>query len=148
MDPQVKSFIDAVIDQIQRHTDLTPGQDSSGAYYPVSEKTCFEVTIEEENTRIRVGVRTEDRWMSQSCEQAIIDSGDTMTEFLEDAMAEFDADPGGEVLHFHDSGRFFFSNYFHYERSEDLADPAFQNKVADHLRGYILAFGEHLTEED
>jgi len=90
----------------------------------------------------------EDRWVNESCEQAILDSGDTMTEYLEDAMAEFDVDPDGEVLHFHDSGRFFFSNYFHYDRPENLADPALREKVANHLRGYILAFGEHLAGEN
>lgn len=95
---------------------------------------------------VRVGLCTDNRWASEGIEQAILDSGDSMTEFLEDAM-DSNEELEHEVQHFHDDA-FYFCSDIPYDTEIQLASEDFRELVTYYLDGYADALSEFLEEDE
>jgi hypothetical protein len=121
--------------------------------FPVADHLWIELGVRPQIPQIRAGIMTDDRWVSEDLEQAIEDSGDSMSEFVElgfdEAGLEW-VDP--PVEHYREQGQYFyFSTGFEVAGIEALNDPATRDKTIKMLRGYLTAFQpavEKLTAED
>jgi hypothetical protein len=111
--------------------------------WPVGEILQLEVTLRPLIPQVRVGIVTEDRWKSEEIEQAIEDSGDSMSEYLEIALAEAGLDwQGPPVEHYRDQGRWFsFITPIELAHIEDLADERVRSKVMQLVNGYVNSYG-------
>lgn len=102
----------------------------------------YEVTVRPFLPQARVGVMTDDRWLSEELEQKIEDSGDTMQEFVEmglEAAGLSWLDP--PVEHYRDQGKYFyFATPLDLRSIDGLADGAIREKILHMLEGYRLAF--------
>lgn len=111
--------------------------------WSLSDDLLLEVTLRPLIPQVRVGVVTEDRWKSEEIEQAIEDSGDTMSEYLEIALAEAGLDwLDPPVEHYRDQGRWFsFITPIDLKRPEDLADAGLRQRVMQLINGYVDSYG-------
>jgi hypothetical protein len=66
-----------------------------------------------------------------------------MTEFLEDEM-EADDDLEHPMLHYHDSGEFYFISEIPFE---NLESPELYDHVGAYFKGYVIALEGRLTED-
>ncbi|RME41121.1 MAG: hypothetical protein D6788_01895 [Planctomycetota bacterium] len=110
----------------------------------------FEVAVRPFVPQVRVAILTDDRWKSEEMEQAIQDSGDTMSEFVglgfEDAGLDWPEPP---VEHYREGGTYFyFATPLDLEAISDLDRPDVRNRVLRMLEGYRLAFGPTLTAQE
>lgn len=110
------------------------------------EHSHFFATVMPEDGMVRVGLCTDNRWVSEGIEQAILDSGDSMTEFLEDAM-DSNEELEHEVQHFHDDA-FYFCSDIPYDTDEQLGSADFRELLTMYLDGYIEGLAEFLEEEE
>jgi len=126
---------------------LEPREDSARddhrLLFPFTEDSSFIVGVRPRTKSIRVGLVTTNRWVSEAVEQAVLDSGGSMTEFLEDEM-EADDDLEYPMLHYHDSGEFYFISELPYE---NLEAPETYDRTAYYFEGYILALEKRLSED-
>lgn len=111
-----------------------------------NDRTRFFVSALSDDLVIRVGLATEDKDLSESIESAALDSGDSLTEFLEVAM-ESEEELDHEVQHFHDDVYYFCSD-IRYQRPEDLSSEALRDEVIYYLDGYMNAFYDYLDNEE
>jgi len=110
--------------------------------YPVREHVWIEYAVRPFLPQVRVGLLTDDRWLSEEFEQRIEDSGDTMTEFVglafETAGLDWSDPP---VEHYREGGtHFYFATPLDLQRLEELDEPAVRDKVRRMLAGYREAF--------
>lgn len=110
----------------------------------------FEFAIRPSARQIRVGFLTNDRWKSEEIEQAIQDSGDTMSEFvgvgMEEAGLDWEEPP---IEHYREAGEYFyFATPLAIEDLRDLEMEEIRNKVLRMLEGYLIAFGPALEGEE
>lgn len=113
--------------------------------------TCwFEVAVRPLVPQIRVGFLTSDRWKSEEAEQAVEDSGDTMSEFVESGFDEAGLDwPDPPVEHFREAGEFYyFATPLALDEINDLQSDAIRNKTLRMLEGYLIAFGPAIEVEE
>lgn len=104
---------------------------------------AFLIGVRAEAGTVRVGLVTRNRWINEGIEQGVLDSGGSMTEFLEDEM-EADEDLPFPMLHYHDSGEFYFVSEIPFS---DLNDPALKASVKLYFEGYVRALEERLEAE-
>ncbi|HRX84782.1 MAG TPA: hypothetical protein P5572_07170 [Phycisphaerae bacterium] len=111
--------------------------------WTLSDDLMLEVTVRPLIPQVRVGVVTEDRWKSEEIEQAIEDSGDNMSEYLEVALAEVELDwVDPPVEHYRDQGRWYsFVTPIDLTRLAELSDAAVQKKVLQLIDGYVNSYG-------
>lgn len=102
----------------------------------------LEVCVRPGIPQVRVGVVTDDRWLSEDLETVIEDSGDTMSEFVELGFEEAGLSwPEPIVEHFRDSDKmYYFATPLNVESLNDLSDPAVVDKVIKMANGYLEAF--------
>ncbi len=105
--------------------------------------SAFMIGVRAGARTVRIGLVTTNRWVSEGIEQAVLDNGGSMTEFLEDEM-EADDDLEYPMLHYHDSGEFYFISEIPYE---NLETPELYDQVAMYLKGYVIALEGHLKED-
>lgn len=110
--------------------------------FEVAERVWLDLTLRPDVPQVRAGIMTDDRWVSEDLEQAIEDSGDTMSEFVElgfeEAELEWLEPP---VEHYREQGQyFFFSTGFEPPSTAALIEPDVMVKAERMLRGYYLAF--------
>jgi hypothetical protein len=109
-----------------------------------NDQTHFFLAVLEEDERVRVGLATADRALSKAIEGAAMESGDSLTEFLADAM-QADDELETEVQHFHDDVYYFCSD-IPFQRLEDLASPALRDAIIYYLDGYMNALFDYIEE--
>jgi hypothetical protein len=118
-------------------------RDDTRLLFRLKKDSAFLIGVRGEVKTVRVGMVTTNRWVSESIEQAVLDSGGSMTEFLEDEM-EADDDLEFPMLHYHDSGEFYFLSEIPFEI---LDSPELYDRVALYLKGYVIALEGRLEEE-
>jgi hypothetical protein len=109
------------------------------------ERSHFFVSVLEDESLVRVGLGTGDRWASEAIETAALETGDSLTEFLADSM-DADDELEHEVKHFHDD-MFYFCSDIPYQRVEDLASDHLRDELIYYLDGYMTALFEYLEVE-
>ena len=112
--------------------------------WPVGESVWIEVTIRPLIPQVRVGVVTDNRWISEEMEQVIEDSGDTMSEFVGLGFCDVGldwAEPG--VEHYRDKMKWMcFITPLELKSLDELASAETRRKVRLMVDGYCAAFGK------
>ncbi len=106
----------------------------------------FFVAVLEDDGQLRIGLATDNRWVSEAIETAALETGDSLTEFLEDEM-EANAELEHEVQHFHDDV-FYFCSDIPFQRPEDLASPIVRDEIVSYLDGYMTALISYLETDE
>lgn len=110
------------------------------------DKTHFFAAIHEDDEFVRVGLCTGDCWLSESIESESSESGDSLTEVLQDLM-EADEDLEYEVQHFHEEGLFYFCSDIPYSSEMQLASDEYHDLLAFYLDGYIMSYIDKIEEQ-
>ncbi|MCG3127156.1 MAG: hypothetical protein CHACPFDD_02014 [Phycisphaerae bacterium] len=110
--------------------------------FAVGEKLWLEVALRPFVPQIRVGIMTDDRWLSEDLEQVIEDSGDEMSEFVEAGFEEAGLTwRAPQVEHYRDQGKYFyFATPLEIASLAELSDAAVSEKVGRMVEGYYEAF--------
>lgn len=111
--------------------------------FKVVEDCAFFLGVRCQSGTIRVGLATTNRWVSEGIEQAVLDSGGSMTEFLEDEM-EADDELQWPMIHYYDAGEFYFHSEIPFE---DLDSPELCRSVGQYFEGYVMALEGRLEGE-
>lgn len=122
------------------------GEETIRINFVVDEKSHFFVSVNETESYVRVGFCTADRWVSEEIESESVESGDSLTEILEDLM-EADEDLEYEVQHFHDDG-FYFCSDIPYDSAEDLSEDECHDEIIYYLDGYLTGYLDKLDAEE
>lgn len=93
---------------------------------------------------VRVGLSVAGDELSQAIEEAILETGMSMTEFVSQA-SESGEDLEHEVHHFEDD-TFYFAADIPFESDEQLESPAFQEEIANCLAAFIDSMLDLLSE--
>lgn len=112
----------------------------------IDDATRFLVSVLGDDGFARVGFSTDDVQLSEAIEQGILDSGLSMTEFLEEAIGDSDG-VENEMQHFHDDAYYFCSD-IPYDGAQQLGSRAFREEIIRYLDGYFDALLEFLGDED
>ena len=112
--------------------------------WPVADDLFLEITVRPLIPQVRIGIVTDDRWKSEEIEQAIQDSGDNMSEYLELAFSEAGLDwEEPPVEHYRHEGKWFsFITPLEIGSLGALDDDAMRDKVARMVRGYLASYGK------
>lgn len=113
--------------------------------FNVDEQTHFLVSVFANEGFVRVGLATADETVSTSIEEAILESGESPTEFLARAMDAED-ELEHEVQHFHDDV-FYFASEIPFDLPQELLTKHFREQTIAYLEGYIDAFLEMIEAE-
>ncbi len=110
--------------------------------FEVAPQLWLEMCVRPHIPQVRAGLVTDSRWLSEDLEQAIEDSGDTMSEFVE---LGFDAAglewPDPVVEHYREQGKYFyFSTGWELGDLAALGEPATLERARKMLEGYYQAF--------
>lgn len=110
----------------------------------------FEIAFRPLVPQVRVGFLTDDPCKSEECEQAIQDSGETMSQFVGLAFGDAGLDwQEPPVEQYHEEGKYFyFATPLEVEDLVDLENGEVRNKVLRMLDGYLLAFGPAIAVEE
>ena len=125
-------------------------QSTLATRWQASPSIWFEIAIRPAIPQVRVGILTDDRWVSEEFEQGIEDSGDTMCEFVEEGFHDAGLDwPEPPVEHFRDQGKYFyFSTALDFAALDQLKNDAdLRNKIVRMFEGYHAAFGPLISNE-
>lgn len=118
--------------------------------FEVAPSCWLEVAVRPFVPQVRVGFTTNDRWKSEELEQAIQDSGDTMSEFVELGLTEAGLDWDEPLVeHYREAGEFFcFATPLNLDDTIDLERTEIRDKVVRMLEGYLIAFGPVVVIDD
>ncbi len=111
--------------------------------WSVAEDLHLEVSLRPLIPQVRVGMVTDDRWKSEEIEQAIQDSGDSMSEYLELAFSEVGLDwEEPPVEHYRHEGKWFsFVTPLELPSLDALNDRPVRDQIAQMIRGYTNSYG-------
>lgn len=112
----------------------------------VNDDCHFFVSVNSADGFARVGLATDSVETSEAIERAILDSGNSMTEFLEEAMGA-EGELENEVQHFHDDA-YYFCSELPYDGPEQLKSRALRDEVLFYLDGYLAALLDLLGTEE
>ena len=116
--------------------------------FAVAENLWVELAVRPLIPQVRVGLVTSDRWLSEDLENAIEDTGDTMSEFLETGFDEVGLewiDP--PVEHYREAGKYFyFATPLELSALAELGQADVAAKVRGMLLGYYEAFKLPITK--
>lgn len=107
-------------------------------------QTHFFVSVFEDDGFLRVGLATEDESLNQEIEDAINESGDSLTEFVEIAMDAED-ELEHEVANFH-SDMYYFASDIPYNREQELATSTLRDAIIYYLDGIVTAFNDFIEK--
>ncbi|MGE0482093.1 MAG: hypothetical protein AB7Q17_16650 [Phycisphaerae bacterium] len=131
---------DARFTSVERH-DRTD-ESTLASRVAVAPHIWLELAIRPFLPQLRAGILTDDRWKSEDLEQAIEDSGDEMSEFIEMGFEEAGLtwrEPA--VEHYRDQGKYFyFATPLELPDLAALADPAVRDRIGLMFEGYYRAF--------
>jgi hypothetical protein len=128
---------------------LEPGQLEGEAVrvkFVCNATTHFFVAVLEDESVVRVGLATTTGEVSEAIEEAANDTGDSLTEFLEDLM-DAEAELENEVQHFQDDAYYFCSD-LPYQRDQDLATDHFRDEIIYYLDGYLTALYDYIETKE
>lgn len=110
--------------------------------FQVAPRLWIEVCLRPDLPQLRVGVVTDDRWLSEDLETLIEDSGDTMSEFVELGFEEAGLTWREPIVeHFRDADKcFHFATSLDLPALSDLSAAATFDKVLRMAHGYYEAF--------
>lgn len=110
--------------------------------FEVAPSLWLEMALRPEIPQLRAGLLTDDRWKNEDLEDAIEETGDTMSEFIELGFDEAGLEwPHPPVEHYRDQGKYFcFSTAFELGGLADLRSPATASKLVGMFEGYYAAF--------
>jgi len=119
-----------------------PDGTSLALRFPVATGLALELAVRPLVPQLRVGLLTEDRWLNEDLEQAIEDSGDSMSEFVELGFEEAGLSwPDPPVEHYREQGRwFYFATAWEPCSLVELASDAALDRAAAMFAGYHEAF--------
>lgn len=110
----------------------------------VDDATEFFVSFHEEESLVRVGLATEDAAVSDAIEEAMLESGGTMTEFIGDAIeAEEELD---HEVQFLNEDNFYFCSDLPYESAAEINSETQRDEIVFYLDSFIAGLLE-LAEE-
>ncbi len=123
------------------HVDREDGS-TRMSLFRLADTLYLEMTIRPGIPQVRAGIVTDDRWKNEDLEDAIEESGDTMSEFVELGFDEVGLDwREPPVEHYRDQGKYFcFSTAFELPDVAALRDAATLERVAAMFEGYYTAF--------
>ncbi len=104
---------------------------------PLDEATEFFVAVLADEGCVRVGLATDDEELSETIESTILETGNSLTEYLAESMETLE-DLDYEVQHFHDEAYYFCSD-LPFDTAEELGSPDFRERVLHYLEGYVEA---------
>ncbi|MBI3735050.1 hypothetical protein HY256_00865 [Candidatus Sumerlaeota bacterium] len=110
----------------------------------VDGQSYFFVSVLPDELTIRVGLATESVEISEAIEQAILDRGNSMTEYLQERMGSGE-ELEFEMQHFHDDV-YYFCSEITYDSEAQLSAPAMREEVIRYLDGYTEALLDLLKE--
>ena len=125
-------------------------QSTLATRWQASPSIWFEIAIRPAIPQVRVGILTDDRWVSEEFEQGIEDSGDTMYEFVEEGFHDAGLDwHDPPVEHYRDQGKYFyFSTSLELDTLDRLRDDAaLRSKIKKMFEGYYCAFEPLIHQE-
>lgn len=106
----------------------------------VDGNTEFFVAFMQDDNVIRIGLCTEDAELNDSIEEALLEGGGTMTEYLAEAMeAEDDLDHEVQQLN---EDAFYFCSDLTYESDSEVNSETQRDEIVYYLDGYITALIE------
>lgn len=104
--------------------------------------THFFVSVLEDEAMVRIGLATEDKELSDTIEAASNESGESLTEFLEESMDAED-ELEHEVQHFQDD-MYYYCSEIPYLRDEDLASDHLRDEIIYYLDGYMTGLIDYV----
>ncbi len=107
--------------------------------------THFFVSVLREDGYIRIGLATESPAVVDAVQEAVDESGGSLTEFLEDAL-EIEDELEYEVQHFHDDVDYYASD-IPYQREDDLGSEVIRDEIIYYLDGFMNAFYDYVDVE-
>jgi hypothetical protein len=110
----------------------------------IDDSTEFFVALLREDNLIRVGLSTEDAAVNDSIEEAMLEGGGTLTEFLAEAM-EAEEELEREVQHLNED-YFYFCSEITYESAVEVNSETQRDEIVYYLDGYITALIELAQE--
>jgi hypothetical protein len=149
-----RTWFEAQIDSADRFTDVTrcdrDDQSTLATRWAAAPAVWFEMALRPALPQVRVGILTDDRWLSEEFEQGIEDSGDTMYEFVEEGFHDAGLNwPDPPVEHFRDQGKYFyFSTALDFKSLDQLKDDAdLRIRIKQMFEGYYAAFSPLIPNE-
>lgn len=110
----------------------------------IDETTEFFVAFMEDDNLIRVGLATEDAGIADAIEEAMLESGGTMTEFIADAM-EAEDELEHEVQYLNEDV-FYFCSDITYESDAEVNSETQRDAIVYYLDGYIAGLLDLVQE--
>ena len=110
--------------------------------FHVGGRIWIEVALRPQIPQLRVGVMSDDRWVNEELEEAVEETGDTMSEFIEFGFDEVGLEWAAPVVeHYRDQGKYFyFATAWEPAALAELATPAARDKTRKMALGYYEAF--------
>lgn len=111
-------------------------------HFQVADSLWLEIAVRPGIPQVRVGIVTDDRWKNEDLEDAIEETGDTMSEFVELGFDEAGLEwPNPPVEHYRDQGKYFcFTTAFEPDGLDALRDAGTLQKTTRMFEGYYEAF--------
>jgi len=122
---------------------VTPGTGENETFrlrLVVDESTEFFVAFLQEDNLIRVGLCTADAAINEAIEEAMLEGGGTMTEFLAEAM-EAEEELEHEVQHLNED-YYYFCSEITYESDAEVNSETQRDAIVYYLDGFIAALLE------
>jgi hypothetical protein len=141
-------------DRFSEVHDRDPGQDGESPADPESWLTIWGDTWirlkpHPEREAILVALATRDRNVSEAIEGNALHLGDSFEELLEDGLEDAGEEDVYGVVHFHDSGVFYFESELPLAGGWGaLESDQTKEKVQKLALGYLLGFGRFYMEEE
>jgi len=131
-------IITGMIKRFSSDSRFTPQPDPSGRLLRLrlNEKSWFEFEKLEDENKLRVSFATDDRYLNEDIEHAILDSKDPIDDFVYDGMEEAGEEEEHEVKHYHDGA-------FRYAIELPLDKPKVDEQAARVLDGLFNTFEEY-----
>lgn len=110
--------------------------------FQVADDVWLDLTVRPGIPQLRAGIVTDDRWKNEELEDAIEETGDSMSEFVELGFDEAGLDwAEPPVEHYREDGKYFiFATAFEAESVAALGDDAVFDRIRRIFDGYYEAF--------
>lgn len=136
-------IITGFIKQFAADDRFTPEPDPAGKglLLRLNEKCWFEFERIDGENKLRVSFATNDRYLNEDIEHAVLDSKDPIDDFVYDGMEEAGEEEEHEVRHFHDGA-------FRYAIELDLDKEGLVEQAGRVLNGLFYTFEEYAEGDD
>ncbi len=135
-----------------RFSNIADADRDDGAWlmtrFAVADRLWLELCVRPSIPQVRVGIMTDDRWISEELEDAIEETGDSMSEFVESGFDEVGLDcPEPTVEHYRDQGKYYyFATALELGALDELGTSVTLDRVARMIDGYYEAFRKAIAK--